>query len=114
MFTISSKQINLLDEIFKNIFIIKVEQILVNDFSNEGKVLIKDKIKLHMFINRSIQKAYEYHITKEESIIGFIILNFLNGENFLDTSDFAVYKYYLKRKMYDPNKYIFEIPNKNQ
>src|SRR4051812_48518292 len=113
MLTISKRQIEEFNKEFNKAFIDKVLQLLIKDFSQGKSKNLANEDEMKLFIKRSIDKAGYYGITKENSVTAYIVLSFLNGENFLDTSDFKVYKHYLKKNFYDPNKYIFEIPNKN-
>lgn len=113
MIIVSKRQIEKMDEEVLKKFVAKVIQLLIKDFDAEKSEKLSEENELKLFIRRSIVRANQYAITQESSIIAYIVLSFLNGENFLETKDFKVYKHYLNKKFYDPNKYIFEIPNRN-
>ena len=113
MLLVSNKQIAQLDKEAKNKYLAKVKKLLITEFKYPNSEPLRDEVRLEDFIKRSIKKAYNYGFTKENSITAYVVLSFLNCEDFLETADFKVYKYYLSKKFYDPNEYIFEIPNKN-
>ena len=112
MLTISKKQLSKLEEQIVEVFIDKVAQLLLDMFKNEASGNFENVGTFKLFIKKAIDTAYNYGITKEKSITAFVVLSFLNGEEFLEKKDFTVYKYYLQKRFYNPNDYVFEIPNK--
>ena len=112
MMVINKRQVKELNESISEKFNYKVSELLIENFSDHIQDNISSEIEMKLFIKRSIEKAHSYSITKENSIIAYIVLSLLNGENFLQTNDFKIYEHYIIKKFYDPNKYIFEIPHK--
>ncbi len=112
MLTIKKSQMDEMEKIMTERFINKVVQLLIKDFNACSDGNAEDIEKLKLFVKRSFDASAKYNLTKNESMTAYIVLCFLNGENFLETKEFTVYKYYLENNFYDPNKYIFEIPDK--
>jgi hypothetical protein len=113
MFIITSKQLEVLGRIKIEEFLLKVSSSIEEKFDKE---LITKRLKgenLIDFVRKNYLLAKNYRLTREDSIAGYILLSFLNGDNFLETKDFAVYKYYMTRKDYNPDVYIFNVPNLN-
>ena len=108
---INNKQFETLDKIKVDEFLKRVSGFLEQQFDNE---LLKQKLNgsiLTDFILKNYFLSKNFRLTKEDSIAAYILLSLLNGEHFLDTRKFSIYKYYMNRSDYDPNVYIFNIPS---
>lgn len=73
------------------------------------KRLIKRTLK--EFVEENYIHSLTYGIVNEDSILAYIILSILNGDNFLETEQYALYKYKILQEYGDPNMFVFEIPS---
>jgi hypothetical protein len=110
---ISKKQLDELDKIKLNDFVQELSQLLTNEFNYKIDEQENEKNRLKNFITKMIESAKIFNLDEKNSITAFVVLNHLNGENFLEKEEFKIYKYYLQSELYNPNDYIFEIPTLN-
>ena len=114
MLVLKNKQMQDIEKLSFEHFVINICRVIKLEFNQFKNDKINSDEDLKKLIARSVASAGNYGITKKESIKAYCILSYLNGENFLETKLFKVYKHHLSKKLYDPNNYIFDVPNKNK